>query len=155
METGTKNQAVAASEDKCLPITGDIRIIGDPITQTTATTYVKNYRDAVNDDPATHNYGFVFGLAKIDAFRAEIEAYNATPEAVKKIAGIRVFFGLTVPSTVSNPTPPDRAVDTVFLMPVLEDGTDLYKVHDLIVNVSILGNPRPCPNECKKLYFIE
>jgi hypothetical protein len=154
MDTQTKT---AAQENEllfnCKELTHGILGSGGPITSTVAGTYIKHYLDGVNDNDGTkHNYGYLFGLDSFATFFKQINDYNVAPKNSKlQIEGIRVYIGrkAAMPKGTAGPAiPRENIMDTIFLIPVTSDGKDLYEVRKLQGDEIILGNPRPCPNEC-------
>jgi hypothetical protein len=138
---------------KCEAITTNIQDNGGPVGPVIASGYVTNYLSGITDPTGKgHNFGYLFGLDKVTFFMAQIAAFNSNSPA-KPIEGVRVYLGRKAP-TGSVVIPMEKIMDTLFLMPVLSDGTDLYTVHGFEATEIILGNPRPCPNECSILSFV-
>jgi hypothetical protein len=155
----TKNMATEEKteglQSKCGPLTTDVQNNGAPIDKPTAVQYVSNYLTGVHDGTGKdHDFGYLFGLKKVTAFMEQIAKYNAD-KPLKQIAGVRIYVARQSPIKAGTVVPMEKVMDSLFLMPVLTDGTDLYKMNDFAGNDIILGNPRPCPNECKSLSFLE
>jgi hypothetical protein len=139
----------------CLEMNSDIPNDGDFLTSDVASGYINNYLTGINDlGGQSHNFGFVFGLNNINTFIGGITAFNAGLPAAQQIQGVRIYLGRQEPIVPGTAIPLDQVLDSLFLMPVLGDGTDLYKVAPLVDPNMILGDPRPCPNECLILSFV-
>jgi len=135
-------------------------ILGDgkPLDPTKAGGYIKNYLQGVGDGPGTsHNFGYLFGFDNITTFFNDILAYNDDDDNPTKVQGVRVYIGRQNPVDPQGPAlPREKIMDTVFLIPVLSDGTDLPQLTHLEDDTIILGDPRPCPNEClRELSFLK
>lgn len=101
-------------------------------------------------DPA-HIYGHTFGLNNLRSLLFQIDQYNGNLSAGKlPINGVRIYYGIDKRDDSSFPlNPPTGMFRDLIFMPVLEDGNDLYPVDPGFENtVGILGNGRPCPNQC-------
>jgi hypothetical protein len=156
-----KKIEIMATENKptnlsagCGNLTHGVNDNGRPLDPGKATGYVKNYLEGLTDPKGQdHNYGYLFGLTKVTDLMTLITGYNSKKPAIP-IEGVRVYIGRQNPIKAGDPMPPrEKIMDTLFLMPVLANGNDLYKVHQLADVNMILGDPRPCPTLCLMLSF--
>lgn len=101
------------------------------------------------DDP-DHIYGHTFGLDTMKEFISNIDTYNSNiSNETDRINAIRVYYGMSQRHDPDFPlNPKDGYFKDVFFMPVLATGEDLYKIHHLLPAVPVLGESRPCPNQC-------
>ncbi|WP_259067798.1 hypothetical protein HDF24_18940 [Mucilaginibacter sp. X4EP1] len=139
----------------CEELTKDILGVGTNLLTETAKRYITNLLTCWgNPDGKSNNFGYIFGLDKFNIFINQVNAYNSQLKPGEpQVEGIRVFVGRQEPAAVG--VPREKIMDTVFLMPVLHGGGDLSTVqpppHENLVDPDIiLGDPRPCPNECIK-----
>lgn len=99
-------------------------------------------------DPRTI-YGFTFGMEKFKAFADQVAQLDK--ESGNKLMGVRVFMALKYKKMKND----DQIYNDVFLVPLDEQGNDLYdidncKVKDLDVmnDGTVLNTSVPCPNRC-------
>ena len=143
-----------AFPSECVVLTEGIQNNGGPITRGKAAGYVKNFKEGIGTTGrAMPNFGYLFGLDKVSAFLEQIAMYNRQT-ATDKILGVRVYLGRTSPLSNGN-TPGEQIMDTVFLIPVKEGGKDTPDIGAFLQGDGILGDPRPCPNQCKMLSFFD
>ena len=135
---------------KCEELKHDIQNYGTPLTKDIAAGYIQHYLDGVQAKPKDdHNFGYLFGFDNITTFVNDIIAYNNDAANPTKVQGVRVYIGRHIAIDPNVPAiPREKIMDNVFLIPVLSTGVDLPVVHHLEDNTIILGEPRPCPNEC-------
>jgi hypothetical protein len=135
---------------KCKELTHDILGDGDFLTADAAGHYIKNFLGGLGDPTGKgHNFGYLFGLDNVSSFINQINDYNDNADDDAQVEGVRVYLGRQNPMVAGGPVIPRESImDTVFLIPVKSDGTDLYTVAPIAGNPIILGDPRPCPNEC-------
>jgi len=149
----TKETTSGKLPAKCMALKADILNDGGFLDKGTAAGYITNYLNGIKaPSGAGHNFGYLFGLANINTFMLKISAYNTGLPADKQIAGVRIYLGRSQPAIGS--VAMEDVLDCPFLMPVMADGTDLYKMPPLTDPDLILGDPRPCPNECLMLSFV-
>jgi len=152
MSTEKEKKALPAS---CKALKTNVQSNGAPLDRKAAADVVTNYLQGVNDPSGSdHNFGYLFGLDQVRWFIGGIDVYNNGKTPDKQIQGVRVYLGRKTPVQSGQVLSMEKIMDTLFLMPVLADGTDLYKVHQILPDDTILGDPRPCPNECKALSFL-
>jgi len=140
---------------ECLVLTEGVLQNGKPISRDTAAAYLANYLNGVRTTGRKEpNYGYLFGLEKVRGFLKQIDDYNNQKPAVT-IDGVRVYLGRTTTMTDTT-TPGEQIMNTVFLMPVFANGQDVYVIEKSpFQGEGILGDPRPCPNQCKMLSFFD
>ncbi len=132
----------------------DLVNAGDIINVEEARLSVLNYlQDApMAPDDKRHIYGYTFGLNKLKEFYNKIESYNNDPKNDLKIEGVRIYHGKSIREKPSLPLIEGILYKDVVLMPIVEGGDDLYKIlppfKDKNGEEIILGESRPCPNQC-------
>jgi len=145
--TTKKPNPNAEPADQCAVLKRGVGDAGEPISQSQAAMYLNNYMAAVKGTSADgQNYGFLYGIDQIQWLLGKIAAYNLGKTGDDRIQAIRTYFGCTI-DPAREPVPAGQIVNTLFLIPVLGNGND---IPDLKIerDDAILGNPRPCPNEC-------
>ena len=159
-----ENKAPAQTQvttDPCLRMPDDLCNAGKFIIVDDAAKSLKAYLDlpctpSANDPK--HVYGHTFGLNSIRKMLYDIDVYNAAvAPGDKRIAGLRVYYGLSVRNDVNFPLdPPDIMRPDLIFMPVKDDGVDLYTINSISGTETVLSGSRPCPNQCGvPLMFIE
>lgn len=148
-------------DSKRNPIEVNLINAGAFITEAQAHASLKSYFNepgVLPPDDKAHIYGHVYGLNKFRELIGNIDKYNA--EHVnddEKIFGIRAYYGKCERHDPDFPlNPPDAPCRDVFFMPVLKNGSDLFSLNGpktMIKSIVpgdelILGEARPCPNQC-------
>ena len=150
METQTNTPQALANLDVCDTYPQDLINAGNHITEARARESIGYYLSASTgpNDPE-HIFGFEYGLNTLRTFMEKIEAYNKN--ATEKIVAVRIYHGVSIrPNDASKKPRRDE-----ILMPVLESGNDLYKVAPIFPNDIIVGDTRPCPNQCKFTFIAD
>jgi hypothetical protein len=138
----------------CNDMKVDLSNAGKFITLKAATESLQAYLQAPGTPPRKdpkHIYGHGFGLNNIRTLLYRIDQYNGNVKpADKKIAGIRIYYGLDERHDPSFPLrPPHGKFRDLIFVPLMEDGNDFYPIdHDLEDPVMILSEGRPCPTQC-------
>lgn len=155
-----KNKLATTDDPLCLQMQTNLINAGKFMTELEATDSLLAYfHDPTTPDPnlKSHIYGHTFGLNKLRQFLFNIDLYNSNIEDdEERLYGVRIYYGISKRSDPDFPLdPPNGDFRDVFFMPVLKDGRDLYTIKTLTDPGLILGNSRPCPNQCStKLHFI-
>ena len=133
----------------CALATKDMTHLGTFYGQVDAKQRVDDYFKATGNSPSNKKlvYGQLIGVAMLQQILDFINAANNTPGATKKFTGIRVYNAMSIRPTLP---PPDNTIllPDVVLLPVYEDGTDIFTVHDAMGPIIALSGGMPCPNEC-------
>lgn len=150
METQTNTPETEANYDVCDTYPEDLINAGNPITEERARESIAYYLAGTTgpNDPE-HVFGFEYGLNTLRAFMEKIEDYNKS--ATEKIVAVRIYHGVSIRPNDITKTPRRDEI----LIPVLESGNDLYKVTPIIGPPIIVGDTRPCPNQCKLTLLTE
>lgn len=138
------------TSELCRKVTVDLINAGEFISIREASDSLNQHLAPIpNPKDPNYIYGFTFGLNKFRQFIYQIDMYNSGQvREDAKIYGIRIYYGKCKRKD------PEYGTDSypdLILMPVLKDGSDLYKISDddfLDVPVNILSQSRPCPNQC-------
>ncbi len=101
-----------------------------------------------------HFFGFTFGLDTLKKFMDDIDKHNnkSTVPANEKIEGVRIYYGKTIRENPNLPEQKGVMLPDLIFVPVMPNGKDYYtkvlpeKLND---DDMILGESRPCPNQCK------
>ncbi len=145
---------------KCIKITKNLSDAGKFYKVADAKSSLQCYLDQPDtpssDDPK-HIFAHVFGINNIRELLYRMDLYNeqvTRDKTGKKIKGVRMYHGLDCRTDSDFGLPHDKLFRDLIIMPVLENGHDLYPMLDkLIDNDIILSGSRPCPPQCKELYF--
>nr|WP_294875252.1 hypothetical protein [uncultured Pedobacter sp.] len=144
METQTNSPQVDANLDVCETYPQDLINAGKPITEAKARQGITDYLATTTGPNDPKNiFGFEYGLNTLRTFMEEIDAYNKN--AGEKIVAVRIYHAITIRDNDTTKTPKRDEI----LVPVLESGNDLYKVAPIVGPPIIVGDTRPCPNQCK------
>ena len=148
----TKNETSHPRVD-CEKLRNKILGTGRNLPTKTAKGYITNILKNWGDTSGkSYNFGYLFGLDKVTIFMNQISDYNNNLKPGQlPVEGIRVFVGRKESDATG--VPREKIMDTVFLMPVDHNGNDLSGVQPPLDKDDpdiILGDPRPCPNECLK-----
>lgn len=95
-------------------------------------------------------YGHTFGINKLTELLANIDKHNGMVSTNdEKIKAVRIYYGNSQRHDNDfELNPKDGFFNDLFIMPVLSTGRDLFNVHALREENIILGESRPCPNQC-------
>lgn len=149
MENEKKNLQDLKSECEQFPV--DLINAGEFISESEAHASLEKYFKEPGVPSPTdpdHIYGHTFGLNKIRQLMNKIDVYNKSAEEEKQVHGIRIYYGKC---RRRDPKYSQKGeLRDVFLMPVIKDGSDLYKVDRFFDGEFIVGEGRPCPNQCGK-----
>jgi len=148
METQTNTPETEANYDVCGTHPQDLINAGNPITEERAREGIAYYLAGTTgpNDPE-HIFGFEYGLNTLRNFMGNIDDFNKT--ASMKIVAVRIYHAVSIrPNDPSKKPKRDE-----ILMPVLENGDDLYKVPPIVGPPIIVGDTRPCPNQCKLTFL--
>jgi len=150
METQTNSPQVAANLDVCETYPQDLINAGNPISEERARESIGYYLAATTgpNDPE-HIFGFEYGLNTLRTFMGQIDDYNKN--AGEKIVAVRIYHAVSIRPNDASKTPKRDEI----LIPVLESGNDLYKVAPIVGPPIIVGDTRPCPNQCKLTLLTE
>ncbi len=157
-ENKAPEQTQAATADLCVQMPVNLCDAGEIINIDDAAKSLQRYfalpGTLPQHDPK-HVYGHTFGLNRIRQMLFDIDVHNTKLQpGEKKIAGLRIYYGVSERHDSDFPVV-GFCPDLIF-MPVMEDGVDLYTIHSLSGNETVLSGSRPCPNQCgTPLMFID
>jgi hypothetical protein len=157
-----KNQSTQDLEEltlNCSLMPADLLNAGRFITPDEATLSLRDYLNEPGTPPADapgHIYGHTFGLQKLRELMLNIDVYNSQQVSDDtRVQGVRMYYGKSARRDPAFPlSPPGVKVRDVFMMPVLKDGNDLFKLNPVAGDADlILGESRPCPNQCGFTFY--
>lgn len=116
-------------------------------------TEAKNRLDAyfaethLNPNDPNLIFGQLLGLNAVKALITKIDDYNNGQQPQNKIAGIRIYNAMSKRAFLPAPHNTELKED-IIVLPVLADGSDIYKIAPFTDPNMALSNAMPCPNQC-------
>lgn len=152
----TKAHSFSTANNICALATNDMTHIGKFYGQVDAKARLDNYFAATGHKPTDKKlvFGQLFGVAMVQQLLDFITAANAQDPAGKQLTGIRVYNAMSVRPDLPAPDNTTMLPDVV-LLPVYDDGTDIFNVHDAMGVMAALSGGMPCPNECGTGFYLQ